>query len=100
MVEVKRTFAELIEKDRAEQGNTDWRGTFLDYLDKVKQDPSITKLAHARMYGVVMQKGVMDITECGDPKLTRLFNDEPLKVYNFFKDEFFGIERSIAQIAR
>jgi serine protein kinase len=100
MVEVKRTFAELIEKDRAEQGSSEWRGTFFDYLDKVKQDPSITKLAHARMYGVVMQKGVVDITESGDPKLTRLFNDEPLKVYNFFKDEFFGIERSIAQIAR
>ena len=100
MVEVKRTFAELIEKDRAEQGSSEWRGTFLDYLDKVKQDPSITKLAHARMYGVVMQKGVMDVTESGDPKLTRLFNDEPLKVYDFFKDEFFGIERSIAQIAR
>ncbi len=100
MVEVKRTFAELIERDRAEQGNSEWRGTFLDYLDKVKQDPSITKLAHARMHGVVMQKGVVDITEAGDPKLTRLFNDEPLKVYNFFKDEFFGIERSIAQIAR
>ena len=100
MVEVKRTFAELIEKDRAEQGSSEWHGTFLDYLDKVKQDPSITKLAHTRMYGVVMQKGVADITESGDPKLTRLFNDEPLKVYNFFKDEFFGIERSIAQIAR
>ena len=100
MVEVKRTFAELIEKDRAEQGSSEWRGTFLDYLDKVKKDPSITKLAHARMYGGVMQKGVIDITESGDPKLTRLFNDEPLKVYNFFKDEFFGIERSIAQIAR
>jgi serine protein kinase len=100
MVEVKRTFAELIEKDRAEQGSSEWHGTFLDYLDKVKQDPSITKLAHARMHGVVMQQGVADITECGDPKLARLFNDEPLKVYNFFKEEFFGIERSVAQIVR
>jgi serine protein kinase len=100
MVEVKRTFAELIEKDRAEQGSSEWHGTFLDYLDKVKQDPSITKLAHARMHGAVMQQGVADITEVGDPKLARLFNDEPLKVYNFFKEEFFGIERSIAQIAR
>lgn len=100
MVEDKRTFAELIEKDRAEHGEKEWRGTFLDYLEQVKRDSSITKLAHSRLYNVVMKQGVSDITDFGDPKLARLFNDEPVKVYNFFKDEFFGIERTIAQIVR
>ncbi len=35
-----------------------------------------------------------------DPRAKRLYKDETLKVYNFFADEFFGIERTIAQIVR
>lgn len=100
MGEDRHTFAELIEKDRAEHGGAEWRGTFLNYLEEVRKDPSVPKLAHARLHDVVMEAGVADITESGDPKLMRLFGDEPLKVYNFFKDEFFGIERTLAQIVR
>ncbi len=100
MLEEKRTFAELIEKDRARHESTAWHGTFLNYLEKVKADASIARLAHARLYDVVMTAGVTDAGDVGDPKLTRLFDDEPVKIYNFFKDEFFGIERAIAQIAR
>ena len=33
-------------------------------------------------------------------RVKRLYKDEALKVYNFFKDEFFGIERTISQIVR
>ncbi|NIP52787.1 MAG: serine protein kinase, partial [Phycisphaerae bacterium] len=98
MAEVQRKFTEIIEKDRAEQASTDWRGTFIEYLEKVKQDPSIAKLAHARLYSVLMDKGVSDTAEAGDPKAARFFGDEPVKVYNFFKTEFFGIEPTIAQI--
>ena len=100
MAEEKRTFAELIEKDRAQHESNEWRGTFLDYLEKVKADASVAKLAHTRLYEVVMKDGVTDVGEFGEPKLTRLFSDEPVKIYNFFKDEFFGIEHAIAQIAR
>ncbi len=100
MAEEKRTFAELIEKDRAQHESNEWRGTFLDYLEKVKADASVAKLAHTRLYEVVMKDGVTDVGEFGEPKLTRLFSDEPVKIYDFFKDEFFGIEHAIAQIAR
>lgn len=100
MVEEKRTFTELIEKDRALHGNNEWRGTFLEYLEKLKEDASVPKLAHARLHSVVIKEGVSDITDSGDPKLARLFADEPVKVYNFFKDEFFGIDRTIAHIVR
>src|SRR5260370_18664677 len=34
------------------------------------------------------------------PRTKRLSKGEPLKVFNFFADEFFGIERTIAQIVR
>ncbi|MFQ6021704.1 MAG: serine protein kinase [Acidiferrobacterales bacterium] len=100
MAEDKRTFAELIEKDRAERGSEEWRGTFIDYLEQVKEDPRVTKLAHARLYDVVIRDGVSDTSESGDPKVARFFGDEPVKVYDFFKHEFFGIEPAIAQIVR
>lgn len=100
MAEVHTKFAEIIEKDRAEQASTDWRGTLIEYLEKVKQDPTIARLAHARLYSVLMNKGASDTTEAGDPKAARFFGDEPVKVYNFFRDEFFGIEPTIAQIVR
>ena len=29
-----------------------------------------------------------------DPRTKRLYKDEPVKVYNFFADEFFGIEKT------
>lgn len=100
MAEDKRTFHELIEKDRAERGNGPWRGTFIDYLEKVKEDPKITKLAHTRLYDVIMKEGVSDTNEAADVKVMRFFGDEPVKVYSFFKQEFFGIEPTIAQIVR
>ena len=29
-----------------------------------------------------------------------MFGDEPVKVYNFFDDEFFGMERTLEKIVR
>ena len=44
--------------------------------------------------------GIRDIQESDDPRTRRLYKDEPIKVYNFFSDEFFGIEKTIAQLVR
>jgi serine protein kinase len=96
----KSLFATLIEKDRVSRESKEWRGTFLDYLEKVKEDPTIGKLAHARLYEAILRPGFSDIGEQDDPRTKRLFGDESVKVYNFFKDEFFGIERTLAKIAR
>jgi serine protein kinase len=94
------SFTDLIEKDRANRQNLEWRGTFLEYLDKVKAEPGIVKLSHSRLYDVIMRAGAHDISESDDAKLKRLYGDEPVKVYNFFKSEFFGVERTLAQVVR
>ncbi len=96
----KTHFQRLIEEDRAARGAREWRGTFLDYLERVKQDPTIPKLAHARIYDMIIQAGVRDVLDTDDPRTKRLFKDEPVKIYNFFAGSFFGIERVIAQIVR
>ncbi len=94
------TFEQVIKRDRAERESQQWRGTLLDYLEMVKSDPTVAKMAHARIYDMIMVTGTRNIHESDDPRTKRLYKDEPIKVYNFFSDEFFGIERTIAQIVR
>jgi predicted Ser/Thr protein kinase len=55
---------------------------------------------HTRLYNTLMRDGTSNLLDSDDPHVNRLYKDEYLKVYNFFKDEFFGIERTIVQIAR
>ncbi len=94
------SFAAMIQNDRATRENKQWQGTFLEYLEKVREDPTTSKLAHARMYDFLLSNGIYDISQSDDPRVKSLYKDENLKVYNFFKDEFFGIERTLAQICR
>src|SRR5213594_3907892 len=95
-----REFESLIRKDRDLRQVKPWKGNLLGYLDKVKEDPSIPKLAHARIYDLVISPGVRDIQKTREPQIKRLYKDESIKVYNFFADEFFGIEKTISQIVR
>lgn len=100
MTESTSDFAKLIESDRAHREHLEWQGTFLEYLEKVKADPSIPKLAHARLYDAITSQGIQDISDRDDSRTRRLFGDESVKVYPFFSEEFFGIERTLAQVAR
>lgn len=96
----RSAFEKLIKDDRANRETKMWRGTLLNYLEKVQEDPTITKLAHSRFYEMITREGMYDITESDDSRVKRLYKDESLRVFNFFKDEFFGIERTISQIVR
>ena len=95
-----RDFETLIRKDRDLRKAKSWQGNLLGYLEKVKEQPAIAKLAHSRIHDVVLKDRVQDIQETDDPRIKRLYKDESIKVYNFFADEFFGIEKTIAQIVR
>ena len=95
-----KDFETLIRKDRDLHRTKSWKGNLLGYLEKVKEDPSVAKLAHARIYDIMHKSGVREIQETDDPRIKRLYKDESIKVYSFFADEFFGIEKTIAQIVR
>src|SRR3989338_1735330 len=90
----------IIQNDRATRISESWDGKFLEYLDKVRDDSTIAKLSHARVHDVIMASGSKDILEKADDLTKRLFKDEPIRAYNFFVEEFFGIEKTIAQIVR
>jgi len=91
-----RSFEELIKSDRAAAADNEWRGSFLEYLERVREDPSVTKLAHARVHDMIIGHGVEDLPESeSSPGLI-----EATRTYKFFADEFFGVEKVISQIAR
>lgn len=94
-------FEKVIKEDRATREDKHWSGTLLDYIEKVKADPSIVKLAHERIYKMIIGAGEKDILDTGDKRTLRLFKDESVKtVYPFFADEFFGIEGTISRLVR
>ena len=47
-------FERVIKEDRAARESKQWRGTLLEYLEVVKADPIMTKLAHARIYDLII----------------------------------------------
>jgi serine protein kinase len=93
-------FERVIKEDRAARESKQWRGTLLEYLELVKSDPTVSKLAHARIYDMIISTGVRNLQDTDDARTKRLYKDEPVKVFNFFADEFFGIERTVSQIVR
>lgn len=93
-------FQKLIQEDRESRKKTSWKGTMLEYLEKVRENSGAVKLAHKRLYDMIADKGTVEVDLEQDPRLKRIFKGEKLKVYNFFADEFFGMEKTLNQIVR
>lgn len=100
MAKKPSSFEDIIQKDRETRKKQAWSGPFIDYLNIVKENHEVAKLSHNRIYQMIISKGRQDIFETDNPRLMRLFKNENIKVYNFFKDQFFGLERTIKEIVR
>lgn len=93
-------FQKLIQEDRETRKKSSWKGTMLEYLELVRENPSFHKLAHKRLYDMMNDQGMVEVDLEQNPRLKRIFKGEKLKVFNFFADEFFGMEKTINQIVR
>jgi serine protein kinase len=93
-------FAKLIQEDREQRQQQQWHGTFLEYLELVKADPGLAKSAHRRLHDTIIGAGVSELNPENDARIERIYGDEPIKVYGFFKEEFFGMERTLDKIVR
>ena len=92
-------FLGIIKKQRGQKSDKKFEGTLLDYMSLVKEDPSVAKASHNRLRDAIEEHGVSTLDE-SDLRCKKLFNDEKLKVYDYFQDQFFGMERVIAKIMR
>jgi serine protein kinase len=89
----------MIKKQRESSGKESWTGSFVDYLGVVQADPKIVNLAARRMSDAIESNGVTKMSET-DPRLKKLFDSDPVKIYDYFSSDFFGHERVIAKIMR
>ncbi|WP_369802561.1 PrkA family serine protein kinase [Sporosarcina sp. P1] len=69
---------------RKEENQLKWEGTFLEYLELIKERKEIAQTAHSRIYEMIKSAGI----EKKDGK----------KIYNFFDEELYGLEESIERL--
>ncbi|GGJ13819.1 protein PrkA [Alicyclobacillus cellulosilyticus] len=78
-------FLERLHQYRAEEEALRWEGTFVDYLEIVRQNPGVAKTAHARIYDMIAAAGI-DIDEDGR------------RHYRFFEKELFGLDATLERL--
>jgi serine protein kinase len=86
-------------KEQREAGKTEkkFKGTFKDYLELVEKDPTVVKSAHSRLYGAITEHGVEKMPDT-NPRKSKVFDNDAVKVYSYFEDHFFGMERVIEKV--
>ncbi|RAR44838.1 PrkA family serine protein kinase [Paenibacillus sp. MDMC362] len=75
---------ERIASYRAEGDRLAWSGTFREYIEILKKDPSPAMTAHARVYDMIESYGY---EESGGQKK-----------YKFFEQEIFGLDRAVEKL--
>ncbi|MGI5921278.1 MAG: serine protein kinase [Syntrophomonadaceae bacterium] len=93
-------FGNLIKNDRQQKSYQSFAGTFLDYLEIVKENPEIAKLAHQRMFQIITEPGVQVIKTEDHAKLRRIYGNDIIKKYRFFESDFYGIDKTLMEIVR
>ncbi|MGL5647469.1 MAG: serine protein kinase, partial [Clostridium sp.] len=81
-------FRKFIQTDRDNREKEKFNGTFLDYLEIVKENPDIAKLSHKRLYDKISEKGVEVLKGEENYKVKRIYGNEIIRKYGFFKDNF------------
>ena len=76
---------EILAASKREESFYNWKGTFADYLAMVVENPSIAKLAHARIRDAILAKEV-DTSPIGEP------------IYRLFEDDIFGLDDAVQRI--
>jgi serine protein kinase len=77
---------ERLSQHRSEEQKLRWEGSFADYFELVKKSPRIGRLAHARVFDMIMAAGMEPRGE----------NEPP--TYNFFADELYGLDSALRQV--
>lgn len=93
-------FESFIKKDREIKKQRQFDGTLLDYLEIIKEDPKVAMLAHQRMYDLLIAGGVETVKTEENPRLKRIYGNDMLKRYTYFKNDFFGIDKTLMKIMR
>ncbi|MDQ0150531.1 PrkA family serine protein kinase [Eubacterium multiforme] len=91
-------FKEFIQIDRESREKEKFNGNFLDYLEIVKENPDIAKLSHKRLYDIIKKEGVETLKGEENYKVKRIYGNDVIRKYGFFKDDFFGIDKVLMKL--
>lgn len=91
-------FKQLIETDREQQKKHKFEGAFIDYLEILKENPDMAKLSHKRMYDIIANAGWEVQKPEENPRIRRIYGNEAVKRYGFFREDFFGIDKVLMKI--
>lgn len=86
----KQDLSSIIRRDREEHKSKKFEGTFLEYLNIVKEDPEIPMLAHQRMYKLITEPGVRVIETDENPRLRRIYGNDIIKNTSFSTRNFWN----------
>ena len=73
-------FEEFIKSDRESRNKQKFEGTFLDYLEIVKNNPDVVKLSHKRVYDMLISKGVEVLKGEENPRVKKIYGNDSLKM--------------------
>lgn len=88
---------QIQENRKKSESNKKFSGTLMDYIEIVEKDPSIVKTAHQRLCEALNEKGSYTMSD-SDSRKYRVFDGEAIKVYKYFENEFFGMEKVVSKI--
>jgi len=93
----KELLKDIKAQRRASVQQRRFEGTFLDYMELIQENPDIVKTAHKRLYASIVKHGVKNLPE-DDSRKQKIFNNESIKIYDYFKEHFFGMETVITKL--
>ena len=92
-------FLKSVKAHRESKTEKKFEGVLADYLLLLEKNPDISVLAHKRLYRQLLSSGMKTLDE-SDHRCNQLFNGEPVRVYDYFSSQFFGMERPLEKVMR
>ena len=94
-----KRFLNIIENQREKKVDEKFEGTFLDYLEIVNNNPEIAILSHKRLYDSIVSHGLTTMCD-SDPRKRKLFDGDGVRMYEYFQNDFFGMDRVLEKVMR
>jgi serine protein kinase len=75
---------ERLDAFHSQESELHWQGTFREYFNRVREQPRVARLSHARIYEMIADHDVV-------------IDEDNVRRYQFFDGEIFGLEHALDQ---
>ena len=96
---VTNKFLEKIKEHKEGAKKEKFQGFLADYLKLIENSTTTPVLAHKKLYDTLISYGVETLDE-SNMRCHKIFDGDPVKIYDYFASEFFGMERSLEKVMR